>query len=64
VPLIEEDRDVVRVDLVERERENARAPAGVLGAEKMDPRLPGECGGDPGIDRALLGLNLVKPDPR
>lgn len=64
VPLVQEDRDVVRVDPVDREREDARALAGIRRTQEMDPRLLGERGGDPSIDRVLLGLNLFEPDTR
>lgn len=64
VALIEEDGGVVRVDSVDREREDARALPRIRGAEKVNSRFSGERRGDASIDRVLLGLNVVEPDSR
>jgi hypothetical protein len=62
VTLIQEDRGVVRVDAVDREREDARAGPGVRGAQQVHPGLVGERARHAGVDGVLLGLDRIEPD--
>jgi len=64
VSLVEEHRDVVRVHPIHGEREDARAHPGVGGAEEVDAGLPRERRRHAGVDRVLLGLDRVEPNPR
>jgi len=64
VSFIEEDRHVVRVDAVDREREDARARPGVRGSQGVHPGFVRERGGHAGVDGVLLGLDRIEPDAR
>jgi hypothetical protein len=64
MPLVEEDRDIVGGDPVDREREHARAVPGVFGSQDVQPGLVRERVGHARVDRVLLRLDRVEPDMR
>ena len=63
VSLVEVDGRVVRVDAVQGEREDARAPRRVLGTEEVEPSLAPEALADPAVQGEVVGADLVQPDP-
>jgi len=64
VPLVQEEGRVVRIDPVEREREDARSGARVARAEDAEPRLGLEGRGDATVDKPLLRLDRLRAHPR
>ena len=63
-PLVEEEGDVVRVEPVDREGEDARPPGRVARAEDVDPGLALEFRGDELVRAAGGGADLVEADAR
>ena len=62
VPRVKEQCRVVRVDAVDREAEDAR-PLGRRGRpQHVEPRFVLERGGDPGVERRVVGPDLVAAD--
>ena len=62
VPFVQEDRGIVRVHAVEREREDAGPVARVRGSEQSQPRFSGQRAGDVVVEVPLLRLDLREAD--